>query len=344
MTISMRFGLPGGRGDLDGAGSTSTVELARVAETLGYESLWFTDGHLSSVGSRTMRARSSPIPLAAAVAASTSRIRIGFTALHLTLHDPIRLAADLATLDRLSGGRVTLGVGWPIAPYTRAYQDTRADQGASPPQVDLPDALDTLVGYWRGRTRTADGAQFRVEPTPAQHPHPPIEVAAHTDEAIVWAASRGYGLLLSAVQTIASLAACLEVYTSHGGKAGDVRVERFCLVAESDAAARERATPIVVRLTRRLAALGSDEHGHQSVGTSDLDPFRFHDETAVIGGPTTVARRFAELRDELGVQRVNLRPSFSGTASLALQQSTVRMFAAKVAPLLAQPAIRRVTS
>ncbi|WP_242422647.1 LLM class flavin-dependent oxidoreductase, partial [Frankia torreyi] len=175
-------------------------------------------------------------------------------------------------------------------------------------------------------------------------PHPPIEVAAHTDEAIVWAASRGYGLLLSAVQTIASLAACLEVYTSHGGKAGDVRVERFCLVAESDAAARERATPIVVRLTRRLAALGSDEHGHQSVGTSDLDPFRFHDETAVIGGPTTVARRFAELRDELGVQRVNLRPSFSGTASLALQQSTVRMFAAKVAPLLAQPAIRRVTS
>ncbi|WP_157866967.1 MULTISPECIES: LLM class flavin-dependent oxidoreductase [unclassified Frankia] len=340
----MRFGLPGGRGDLDGAGSTSTVELARVAETLGYESLWFTDGHLSSVGSRTMRARSSPIPLAAAVAASTSRIRIGFTALHLTLHDPIRLAADLATLDRLSGGRVTLGVGWPIAPYTRAYQDTRADQGASPPQVDLPDALDTLVGYWRGRTRTADGAQFRVEPTPAQHPHPPIEVAAHTDEAIVWAASRGYGLLLSAVQTIASLAACLEVYTSHGGKAGDVRVERFCLVAESDAAARERATPIVVRLTRRLAALGSDEHGHQSVGTSDLDPFRFHDETAVIGGPTTVARRFAELRDELGVQRVNLRPSFSGTASLALQQSTVRMFAAKVAPLLAQPAIRRVTS
>ncbi len=338
MTISMRFGLPGGRGDLDGASSTSTVELARVAEALGYDSLWFTDGHLSSVGSRTMKARSSPIPLAAAVAASTSRIRIGFTALHLTLHDPIRLAADLATLDRLSGGRVTLGVGWPIAPYTRAYQ------GADPVRVDLPDALDTIVGYWRGRTRLADGAQFRVEPTPAQHPHPPIEVAASSDETIVWAASRGYGLLLSAVQTVASLATCIELYTSHGGTAGDVRVERFCLVAESDAAARERATPIIVRLTRRLAALGGDEHGHEAVGTADLDPFRFHEETAVIGGPATVARRFAELRDELGVQRVNLRPSFSGTASLALQQSTVRMFAAKVAPLLAQPAIRRVNS
>ncbi len=338
MTISMRFGLPGGRGDLDGASSTSTVELARVAETLGYDSLWFTDGHLSSVGSRTMKARSSPIPLSAAVAASTSRIRIGFTALHLTLHDPIRLAADLATLDRLSGGRVTLGAGWPIAPYTRAYQ------GAAPVRVDLPDALDTIVGYWRGRTRVADGAQFRVEPTPAQHPHPPIEVAASSDEPIVWAASRGYGLLLSAVQTVASLAACMELYTSHVGKAGDVRVERFCLVAESDAAARERATPIVVRLTRRLAALGGDEHGHTAVGTADLDPFRFHEETAVIGGPATVGRRFAELRDELGVARVNLRPSFSGTASLALQQSTVRMFAAKVAPLLTQPAIRRVNS
>ncbi|WP_407672415.1 LLM class flavin-dependent oxidoreductase [Parafrankia discariae] len=45
-----------------------------------------------------MRARPAPIPLAAAVAAVTSRIRLGFSALHVAQYDPIRLAADLATL------------------------------------------------------------------------------------------------------------------------------------------------------------------------------------------------------------------------------------------------------
>ncbi|CAO5149893.1 putative monooxygenase oxidoreductase protein [Frankia sp. AiPs1] len=332
----MRFGLPGGRGDLGGDGSTSTVELARVAETLGYDSLWFTDGHLGTVGSRSVTSRPSPLPLAAAVATATGRIGLGFTALHLPLHDPIRLAADLATLDHLSGGRVIVGVGWPVASYAAAYQ------GDGPAPSELPDALDTLIGYWRGRTRPAGGAQYRVGPSPLQQPHPPIEVAPRSQESIVWAASHGHRLLLPAVTTTESVAACVALYTANGGQAADVRVERFCLVAENDEAARERATPIVVRLTRRLAALGGDEHGHQIAGDSDFDPARFQDDTAVVGGPTSVARRMAALRDDLGVVRVNLRPSFSGTASLAMQQSTVRMFAGKVVPLLAQPSVHRV--
>ncbi|MCM3883281.1 LLM class flavin-dependent oxidoreductase [Frankia sp. R82] len=336
----MQFGLPGGRGDLGASGATSTVELARIAETLGYDSVWFTDGHLGSVGSRSVTSRPSPIPLAAAVAAATSRISLGFTALYLPLHDPIQLAADLATLDQISRGRVILGIGWPVDAYAAAYQGESSPATAA---VDLPEALDTLLGYWRGRTRSAaDGAQFRVGPAPVQQPHPPIEVSPCSEESIIWAASRRHRLLLPAVTTTASIAACVALYTAHGGQAADVRVERFCLVAETDEAARERATPIVVRLTRRLAALGGEEHGHQIVGESDFDPARFQEDTAVVGSPSTVARRLAVLRDSLGVERVNLRPSFSGTASLALQQSTVRMFAGKVVPLLAQPAVRRV--
>lgn len=338
--MMMRFGLPGGRGDLGGNGATSTVELARIAETLGYDSLWFTDGHLSSVGSRTVTSRPSPIPLAAAVAAATTRISLGFTALHLSLHDPIQLAADLATLDHLSGGRVILGIGWPVDAYAAAYRG-----GTEPAAADLPEALDTLLGYWRGRTRSAaDGTQYRVGPIPLQQPHPPIEISPRSQESIIWAATRRHRLVLPAVTTTASIATCVALYTAHGGQASDIRIERFCLVAESDEAARERATPIVVRLTRRLAALGGDEHGHQIVGDSDFDPSRFQEDTAVIGSPTTVARRMALLRDSLGVERINLRPSFSGTASLAMQQSTVRMFAGKVVPLLAQPATFRAMS
>ncbi|KPM57023.1 hypothetical protein CcI49_11920 [Frankia sp. CcI49] len=324
----MKFGLPGGRGDLDTTRPDSLAELGRVAEELGFDSLWFSDGHLTSVGSRTLRARPAPVPMAAAVAATTSRIRIGFTALHLALYDPIRLAADLATLDRISGGRVILGVGWPIPEYARV---ARSPGGNG---VDLPEALDTVLRYWRGHPVVADGAQYRVGPTPAQHPHPTVEVAAHSDESVAWAASRGHGLILAAVESGPSLASRVAVFTSHGGRACDLRIERFCLVARTDSEAVAIARPLVEKLTARLAAHGVHEHGHLTGGEPDLDPARFLHETAIVGGPETVARRMAELRDSLGIERVSLRPSFSASVPLRIQQNTVRLFAGEVVPRL----------
>ncbi|MEX5709338.1 LLM class flavin-dependent oxidoreductase [Parafrankia sp. FMc6] len=327
MTPDMRFGLPGGRGDLETGGPTSATELGRTAEALGFDSLWFTDGHLTSVGSRALRARPAPIPLAAAAAAVTSRIRLGFTALHVAQYDPIRLAADLATLDRLSGGRVILGVGWPVADYSRV---TRCPGG----DADLPEALDTVLRYWRGCSVVADGAQYRVGPTPVQHPHPPVEVAAHTDESVVWAANRGYGLLIAATGTTRSMAEQAALFVSRGGRTADLRVERFCLVARTDGEADQIARPIVERLTGRLASLCGDEHGHRTAGPPELDPARFLRETAIVGGPETVARRLAALRDELGIEQVNIRPSFSGTVPLRVQQNSVRLFASEVVPII----------
>ncbi|WP_239346893.1 LLM class flavin-dependent oxidoreductase [Frankia sp. CiP3] len=327
MTTDMRFGLPGGRGDLETGGPTSATELGRTAEALGFDSLWFTDGHLTSVGSRTLRARPAPIPLAAAVASATSRIRLGFTALHVTQYDPIRLAADLATLDRLSGGRVILGVGWPAADYSRV---TRCPGG----DADLSEALDTVLRYWRGCSVVADGARYRVGPTPVQYPHPPVEVAAHTDESVVWAASRGYGLLIAATGTTRSMAAQAALFVSRGGSTANLRVERFCLVARTDAEAEQIARPVVKRLTGRLASLGGDEHGYRMAGPPELDPVRFLCETAIVGGPETVARRLAALRDEMGIEQVNIRPSFSGTVPLRVQQNSVRLFASEVVPII----------
>lgn len=104
---------------LDGDGLAT---IAATAERLGYDSLWSVEHVVIPVGyeSTYPYAADGPpettpipdplIPLAFA-AAVTSRIRLGTAAVVLPEHHPLRLAKSLATLDRLSGGRVTLGVG-----------------------------------------------------------------------------------------------------------------------------------------------------------------------------------------------------------------------------------------
>jgi alkanesulfonate monooxygenase SsuD/methylene tetrahydromethanopterin reductase-like flavin-dependent oxidoreductase (luciferase family) len=315
----MRFALPGGRGGLDPRGPVPTLELARVADELGYECLWFAEQQLSAGGPRYQR---SPLVAAAAVAGATSRIRVGFSALLPALHDPVRLAGDIATLDALSGGRVNLGVGWP--------DPRRPNPFARPGEAEasLPDRLDTLLGYWAGQPAVVDGVGYEIAPT-LQQPHPPVYVAARDDEAITWAAGRGYGLVFPGGRTPSSVRRGLDLFSSGGGDPGEAPVERFCFIAASDAQAREQALPLVERLTSQLSRARPEQ---ARAGDEDLDPEHFLRDTALVGSPETVARLVAELRDDLGVQYVNLRPSIGGNCPPELQAVTVELFATEIMP------------
>ncbi|MGH3778239.1 MAG: LLM class flavin-dependent oxidoreductase [Pseudonocardiaceae bacterium] len=324
----MRFGLPGGRGELDATSPESKIVQARTADELGYDCLWFSEEHFSAAGTAAAWVPSSPIVQAAAVAASTSRVRLGFSALSLRLHNPVRLAEDIATLDVLSGGRVNLGISWAGGEYAEAFG------GCGGTDQTLQHRLDAMIGYWTGRRIEIEGADFQLTPVPRQDPHPPIYLTGHTDETIIWAAQRGYALIQPAIQSPASLRHCLRLFSAHGGEVTRSPVERFCFVAESDALAREQAWPLVVELAQRLRRNAAGAATHPLTSDDDLEPERFYQETAIVGGPETVTRRIAALRAEHGVHYVNLRPSLSGLCPLSLQRITVALFAAEVIPAL----------
>ena len=76
------------------------------AERNGFESVWLAEHHLSGFG-----LVSAPSVFAAAIAARTTRMRIGYGVAVVPLHQPIRLAEEIAWLTHLSGGRVVVGVG-----------------------------------------------------------------------------------------------------------------------------------------------------------------------------------------------------------------------------------------
>ncbi len=83
------------------------LALARAADAAGFSAVWLAEHHFLGDYSNA----AAPDMLLAAIARETSRIGLGFGIVPLTLHDPVRIAERLATLDLLSNGRVLWGVG-----------------------------------------------------------------------------------------------------------------------------------------------------------------------------------------------------------------------------------------
>jgi len=82
------------------------IEEAKLAEEAGFDSCFFGEHHQDKDGFLP-----SPLIVATAVAANTLKLRVGSSVILLPLHNPLQVAEDVITLDIVSKGRVTLGVG-----------------------------------------------------------------------------------------------------------------------------------------------------------------------------------------------------------------------------------------
>ena len=106
---------------------------------------------------------SAPVELAATILGATGNARVMVNALLITLHDPVRLAEQVATLDLASGGRFTIvaGLGYRHEEFAMAGIDRRSRGRLAEEYLEvLLRAWSGLEFEWRGRT-------IRVTPTPA---------------------------------------------------------------------------------------------------------------------------------------------------------------------------------
>lgn len=179
--------------------------VAQHAEKLGYESTWRGDHLVMPVRLSdhpgTLTATLGPdMPLLdnfvvfGYLAALTTTIRFGVAVYILPLRDPFVTARAVLTLDRLSGGRTTLGVGigWLAEEFEAVGAETRG-RGAR-----TDEAINVLRALWTERRPSFEGRYYRVrdigfEPKPLQHPHPPILVGGESDAALRRAARLGDG-------------------------------------------------------------------------------------------------------------------------------------------------------
>jgi len=152
------------------------LEAARLAEQLGFEFVSVGDSPLA-------KPRYTPIPVLAAIAAQTSRIRLSTGILQPHMRHPVMLAQDWATLDELSGGRtwftVGLGTGPPelVAHEYQVIGIPKKRRG-----VAFEESIEIIKRLWTENTVSYAGSIFRFENvtlgyTTAQQPHPPVIIA-----------------------------------------------------------------------------------------------------------------------------------------------------------------------
>jgi alkanesulfonate monooxygenase SsuD/methylene tetrahydromethanopterin reductase-like flavin-dependent oxidoreductase (luciferase family) len=118
----------------------------------------------------------------AAIAAATERIRLGPMVTPLARRRPVKVARETATLDRLSGGRLTLGVGLGSDEFGSEYSITGEELDDRRRARMLDEALEILTAAWSGETVRHRGEHYTVDgmrflPRPVQRPGVPVWVA-----------------------------------------------------------------------------------------------------------------------------------------------------------------------
>ena len=252
------------------------VELAIRAEALGFDSVW-THDHVFNVGHVFDRIGGKPyyepLTVLSHVAARTERVRLGTSVLVLPYHNPIRLAKTAATLDVLSGGRLTMGVGvGSIEKETTAMGAPFAERGAF-----TDEAIAVMRTLWSEDEPKFDGkysrfAGMKFSPKPLQKPIPVI-IGGISRAAIRRAARLGDGwhpLGLSPEALGQSMATLRDEARACGRDATKIPVSIAMTLGASTRgrATLGRAPAEIVKHARAYAELGVETLAI-SAGTSD---------------------------------------------------------------------------
>ncbi len=293
--------------------------LAQRAEDLGFDSAWVSDHIIlprqvesfypySPDGTPAFSPDQpyyDPLSTLNFLAGCTHRLRLGTHVLIIPYRNPVLTAKMIATLDTLSEGRVTLGVGvgWMEEEFQALGLDTFAERGAVTNEY-----LRLFKELWTqenpefdGQYVQTSGAGFR--PKPVQQPHPPLWIGGHTGPALRRAAELGDGWMPIGLRPPASLEP-------------------------------EELAVKIAQLRRLTARAGRPEDAVTPCFSADIvfDRTPGPSRRLMQGLPEQIAADLRQYQD-LGVQHFIL--GFRGD-SVAGQQEAMEQFSREVMPLIPQ--------
>lgn len=243
---------------------TYAADFARLAETRGFESLWVVD-HVVMCPDYESRypydpsgrspfhedvVQPDPLQWLGHVGAVTERIRLATGILILPLRNPVVLAKTLATLDRLTGGRLLLGVGvgW-VKEEAKAVGTNFADRGRR-----TDEAIEAMRVLWREdrSSYAGDSVSFQnvvCRPKPAQPGGVPIHVGGHSQAAARRAGRLGDGFYPLGIvgDELAALRSTMEAAAREAGR-DPTRIEITCVGDLQPETARAYAALGVTRM------------------------------------------------------------------------------------------------
>ncbi len=296
------------------AGSTpadalrNTIELARLADRLGYQRYWIAEHH-------AIPALASPAPeiLIDRVAAETSAIRVGSGAVLLPHYSPLKVAETFRVLHALYPDRIDLGIGRAPGGTPLDSYALRRDRDRQPPADDFPKLLLELLAWLHGGF-PPDHPFHRIAVTPAMPGAPDVWLLGSS----LWSASAAaqLGLPYSFAHFIDPLPtrSALEHYRSHfipaDGSQPQIILALTVICAETDDEAERLASS--ARLFRSRALLGdlrpipTPEEALAELGPRAAKPVRESGEwpRSVVGGPEHMRSQLIDMASQLAVDEL----------------------------------------
>lgn len=282
------FGLPVSG---DWATPDALRHVAARADALGWASVWTFQRVLHPVGADlppTHRSVHDPLVPLAFAAAVTERVRLGTATVCALLTSPVLLAKQLATLDVLSRGRLTvgLGTGW----LHEEFSATGLPLAARGERMD--EFLRCLVALWTTDPVSFEGRHWQVPPSsslphPVQRPHPPLLVGGASAAAQRRAGRLAHGWVAASTHDLDAVRAGAQVVRAAAQGAGrdpdavQVLVRRVVdLLDRPPAGARPPFRGTREQVLDDLVALRAagatdvllDLNLHPDVGDPDADP------------------------------------------------------------------------
>lgn len=307
----MRFSIAIPQFDYDSFDAAGLRAYLARAEELGFEGGWVLE---QIIGPAPLLA---PMELLAYCAACTERLRLGVAVLVTSLHDPLQLASAATAVDRLSHGRLDLGV----APGggTRKFAAFGVDKSSYISY--FTEGLELMKAAWSDEPRVTFHGRFRdvddlpVQPKPVQRPHPPIWFGGVAPKALARAVRHGDAFMGAGSSTTDAFAGAVAVVrrelAEQGKDAAQFSIgKRVYLTVDDDAArARERVLAGLRRIYGTMTGI---------------------DEVSVSGTPDDVVRGLSQVIDA-GAETLLLNPV--GT-DVAENREQMERLAAEVIPQL----------
>ena len=330
----------------EGAVLDEVVAEVKLTEQLGFDTVWLGEHHFDG-----SCAYVDPVSFAAAVAAMTTRIRIGLAVAQMSLHHPIRLAEQLSLIDHLSKGRLLVGLGRGTAYNIYEYQGFGID--AAEAQARFEEATAIVLQAWTSEQGFRHQGRFWqldvpvLRPRPFTRPHPFTIHAAASERSLVELGRAGQPFLMN-VQSTEATGARIAAWRAAAREAGFGAaaiaaaleaswVWRNVFVAETDAEAERIGMAAFTAMAEHRSALRNRVAAEQGVtmashGGHHAAPAADPRKLLICGSPATVAGEMAALQ-AMGVGGV-ICAFRLGPLSYADTARSLTLFAEQVAPRL----------
>lgn len=307
-----------------------------TAEDMGFDSAWLTEHHFLADGYCP-----SLMVTAGAIAARTSKIRIGTGVLLMPLHNAIRVAEDAAVVDLISGGRLILGLGL-------GYRSEEFDGfGVSLKhrRARMEESLEILINSWKDEKFSLDGVHYKIDnlnvtPKPVQKPIP-IWIGAFTEPAIRRAARIGAPLYVPAIGVIPIIKTLFDLHSgllreyNHDPDKVEKPLVREMYITENEPSDTvwERIKEHVTYTAKGYASWGSmvDFEGNLLSDPNDPILYDIARKQSIIGTPQECIDGILEYKEQLPVNNMICRFKFPGISHEEAMRS-MKLFVDKVLP------------